>query len=98
MLLKLKQVHSPRMLSARDIVLALGLAGAAAWITLDGWSDILRLGLVNEELSYVLLAPVMIGWLVWCRWSAFQPRVASPGWLGLGLLVCGCSVYWYGYL
>src|SRR5947209_2305717 len=48
-----------------DVLVAAGLAVAAVVATFDAWADILRLGLADEELSYVLLAPVVIGWLGW---------------------------------
>src|SRR5260221_716607 len=86
-----------RLIGPRDLALTAVLALAAAWITGDAWSDILRLGLADEELSYVLLAPVVIGWLAWVRRHDLMKCSGRRGWIGLPILLFGWLVYWYGF-
>src|SRR5205807_4878901 len=57
----------------RDLGIAALMVAAAMGIMFDAWKDIYRLGKADEELSYVLLAPVMILWLAWVR----KGRLAS---------------------
>jgi exosortase len=73
-------------------------AAAAVIITFDAWRDILRLALRDEELSYLLLAPVVIGWLAWVRRDKL--RECGPGgeWIGIVVMVFGWAVFRYGYL
>jgi exosortase len=82
----------------RDLAVALALGAAAAAVTLDGWADILRLGQANEELSYVLLAPVMIVWLAWTRRAKLAACRVRGGWVGLPILAGGWAAYWYGFM
>src|SRR6185503_2948211 len=83
--------------SARDLMLAAALALLSAVILPDSWRDILRLGLANEELSYVLLAPVMIVWIAWNRRGALERCRVRGGWAGLAILLFGWLTYWYGF-
>lgn len=87
-----------RPLTRRDLLLACGLACAAIAILWPAWRDIFRLGTRDEELSYVLLAPVMIGWLAYVRRGMLAKCRARGGWLGLLILALGWAVYSYGYL
>ena len=64
----------------------------------DAWADIYRLGTHNEELSYVLLAPVMIAWIAWARRARLWRCRVRGGWAGLPILAAGWLVYAYGYL
>lgn len=81
-----------------DVLTASTLALAAAAILLPAWRDIFRLGLRDEELSYVLLAPVMIACLAWVRRGLLAKCRARGGWLGLIILAFGWAIYSYGYL
>lgn len=74
------------------------MACAAVFALFDAWRDIFRLGMVNEELSYVLLAPVVIGWLAWARRARLSECRPRGLWLGLIALLAGWGVYWYGYV
>ena len=75
----------PLLEPRRDLGIAALIVAAAMAIMFDAWKDIYRLGKADEELSYVLLAPVMIIWLAWVvplgaaeagiRWS----RACRPG-------------------
>jgi exosortase len=86
-----------RMLSRRDIGIAGVLALAAGVISGDAWSDILRLGFADEELSYVLLAPFVIAWLAWVRRRDLLKCRIEKGWVGLPILLAGWLTYWYGF-
>src|SRR5688572_18355024 len=81
----------------RDLILAGALALLSGVILLDSWRDILRLGLANEELSYVLLAPVMIVWVAWSRRHTLSNCRLRGGWLGLMILLFGWFTYWFGF-
>jgi exosortase len=82
----------------RDVAVAAGLASAAVATTFDAWADILRLGLADEELSYLLLAPVVIGWLAWVRRDRLRAGSVRSGWVGLIVLAFGWFVYAYGFV
>lgn len=75
---------------------ALAVAMAVA-ITSDAWADIYRAGVVDEETSYVLLAPIVIGWLAWSRRSELSRCRLRGGWLGVLVLLLGWGTFWYGY-
>jgi exosortase len=64
----------------------------------DAWRDIFRLGLEREELSYVLLAPVVIAWLSWSRRRQLARCRVRGEWAGMAILVGGYGIYWYGFL
>ncbi len=83
--------------TVRDICIAAILAIVAIVITGDAWGDILRLGLVDEELSYVLLAPCVIAWLAWVRRKELMQCHMERGWVGLPILLGGWLIYWYGF-
>jgi exosortase len=91
------QLEPQRTISARDLLLAAALALLSGVILSDSWRDILRLGLANEELSYVLLAPVMIIWIAWNRRAALARCQLRGGWAGLAILLFGWFTYWYGF-
>jgi exosortase len=84
-------------LSLRDFAIAGALALLAGFITGDAWRDILRLGVADEELSYVLLAPVVIAWLAWSRRAEFLQCRPRGQWLGVVILLMGWLTYWYGF-
>jgi len=94
--------RSTALLNARvrrsDLGFAALLVAGAVLITVDAWKEILRLGTVNEELSYVLLAPVMIVWLAWSRRERLYQSALKGQWVGLLLLLAGWAAYWFGFL
>lgn len=82
----------------RDLLVAAALAVASVVVMSDVWADIFRLGYGNEELSYVLLAPVMIAWIAWSRRGELAQCRVRGGWVGLIVLAAGYTVSAYGYL
>ena len=82
----------------RDFVIAGLLGGAAIAAFSDAWRDILRLGLADEELSYVLLAPMMIIWLAWVRRGEVRHRALNQSWLGVVILIGGLCLNRYGFI
>jgi exosortase len=84
-------------LSPRTWLIAAALAALAVGVMFDAWRDILRIGMFDEEFSYVLLAPIAIGWLVLGRWNRLKDCPVRHGWVGLGVMLLGWSVFWYGY-
>lgn len=84
-------------LSWRDFAWAVGFTLAIARIMGDAWAEIFRLGYANEELSYVLIAPVVMGWIAWGRRERVAECKARGGWVGILGLLAGWAVYWYGY-
>ena len=69
-----------------DLIAAGVLAAGAAGVMSDAWRDIYRLGSGNEELSYVLLAPVMIACVAWVRRRSLETCRVRGGWTGLAIL------------
>src|SRR5438270_8914492 len=82
----------------RDLGIAAMMVAAAVAIMYDAWKDIYRLGKADEELSYVLLAPVMIIWLAWVRKDELRDCPLRRCWAGIPILVLGWLVYAYGYV
>lgn len=87
-----------RALQRADLLIAAALAAAAVYILSDAWRDILRIGLSDEECSYVLLAPVVIGWLAWVRRDRVLHEPVRHGWTGLAIIVLGWLIHHYGYI
>jgi exosortase len=86
-----------RPVTRNDLLVAAGLALACVLIMLDAWKEILRIGLSNEEVGYVLVAPVMILWIAVKRRGAWRHCRIGGAWLGLVGLLAGWATYWYGY-
>ena len=84
------------MLIAR-LALTAGIVAAAVAVTFDAWRDIFRVATRDEELSYVLLAPVVIGCLAWSRRGRLRDRRVIHNWIGVLLIAFGWAIYWYGY-
>ena len=85
-------------ISRADFLFTGLLAGAGALVMFDAWRDIWRLGTHSEELSYVLLAPIVIAWIAWSRAARIRECRPRGQWLGLLILLAGYGVYWYGFL
>lgn len=85
-------------ITRRDLYAALALAAGAVLVMFDAWREIVRLGTGNEELSYVLLAPVVIAWIAWTRRDRLKECQPRGGWLGLLVMAAGWFVYAYGFL
>jgi exosortase len=88
----------PRAINRRDLAVAGAMVAAAVLVMSDAWREILRLGLANEELNYVLLAPVMIVWLAWARRDKLRDCRPRGLWVGLIGMAVGWGVYWFGYV
>lgn len=87
-----------RFVGAGDLLFAGALVAAAALIMFDSWRNTLFIARTDEECSYVLLAPVLIGLLAWVRRSRlFKCRLRGQ-WVGLAVLAAGWLIWWYGYL
>ena len=87
-----------RVVTRPDVALGLLFAAAAVLIMHQAWRDIFRVGRADEECSYVLLAPFIIGWLGWVRRAEVFRAPLRNGWAGLIILAIGWMVYWYGYV
>ncbi len=74
------------------------MVAAAVGIMIDAWRDIYRLGKADEELSYVLLAPLMIILLVWVRKDQIRNCPLRRGWIGIAILALGWAVHAFGYV
>jgi exosortase len=84
--------------TSSDLLFATAAAAACCLVMIDAWRDVLRLGTRNEELSYVLLAPLVITWTAWSRRSRLARCSVRGGWVGLLILAAGYATYWYGFL
>jgi exosortase len=87
-----------RLLNRRDLVFALFLTAAAVVVTFDAWRSIFTLGAYSEELSYVMLAPIMILWIAGSYKSRWSKCRAKNGWVGLLILAAGWAIFAYGFL
>src|SRR5436189_66980 len=55
----LSQPSSIGLVTGRDVIVAVSFVAAAIALMFDAWRDIVQLGMRQEELSYVFLAPVV---------------------------------------
>jgi exosortase len=83
--------------SMRDALATAGLLAASVAVTFDAWRDIVRVAVMDEELSYVLLAPLVIVCLAWSRRRKLRDCPIAGNWSGVVLMAIGWAVYWYGY-
>jgi exosortase len=49
-----------------------------------------------QDYTYCLLVPLIFGYLVWLRWKDLERAPIRGGNLGLGLIILGVLVYWFG--
>src|SRR5208282_5889876 len=89
---------TPRALTARDFFIATAMAGAAIGVTWNAWLDIFHLGWKDEELSYVLVAPLIIVLLAWARRDQWYKCRLRSGWIGLPIMAAAWLLHWYGDL
>jgi exosortase len=92
------KISPGRFVTSGDLLLAALLAAGAIGIMSDAWIDIVRLGLRQEELSYVFLAPIVIGWIAIARRKQLVNCPLRHQWAGLVILAAGWLAFWYGYL
>ena len=85
-------------INASDAAVTVILGGAAVLALADAWRDIVRLGLCDEELGYVLLAPLMIVWLAWVKRDELLKCTVRHGWAGLVILIAGLALNRYGFI
>ena len=83
--------------TTRDWLIAAAMLLAAVGATFDAWRDIFRLGYKDEELSYVMLAPIVIFSLAWSRRQSLKNGIVTGTWLGVAFLALSGTVLWYGY-
>jgi exosortase len=81
-----------------DLIAGGALALGSMAVAFDAWSSILQLGTAKEELSYVLLAPILIGWIAWHMRGRWAQCALRHGWFGLLVLAFGWVVFSYGFL
>src|SRR5215472_4777503 len=89
---------STSVLTRRDLGWATALAVGAVAVTFDAWRDAWRIGQTDEECSYVLLAPIVIGWLAWVRRGRLQNCPIRGGWLGILIGLAGWLIFRRGYV
>ncbi len=77
---------------------ALLLATIGAWMVRDALVDIVRIGLKDEEASHILLAPLIIGWLVWARRHRLRIMEQYGTWIGPVVVAVGWLFYAVGYM
>jgi exosortase len=92
------EIRQPPIVGRRDLLLAMALGGIAALVLGDAWSNIVVMGYHNEELSYVLLAPLVILWIAWDRRAALDACRLRGQWVGVALLAASWATWWYGYV
>jgi len=67
MFVAVQNAKSTDRLTPRDVIAAAMLAILSVLALSDAWTSIVSLSWQHEELSYVLVAPVVIIWLGWER-------------------------------
>lgn len=87
-----------RFVGRGDLLFAVALIAAAVLVIFDAWRDAFRIAMSDEECSYILLAPVVIGWLAWVRRSKLFNSQLRGQWAGLVVIAMGWIIWWYGYL
>lgn len=91
-------VGAARLLSGWDYAFVGLIVAAAALAMRDTWQNLFTVSYYDEELSYVLLTPIVIGWLAWVRKDRLEGCRARPAWFGLPILLFGWLVHWYGFI
>lgn len=87
-----------RVCSPRDWLALAVILAAAIGVMRETWQDILRVAWIDEELSYVLIAPFLILYLAWTRRKMLVDCPIRGAWLGLPIMAFGWAAHWYGYL
>lgn len=78
------------------VPLAIGLAGAGAWVTREAWSDIYAISMADEESSHILLVPIVALWMLWVRAIRLRLCAIRPSLIGTAIVAAGWGLYWYG--
>jgi len=66
-------------------------------VTSTAWMEAFRLSLKDEEMGYVLIAPLFIAWLVWVRRERLRYCRPGGGWVGVVFMALGWFLWSYGY-
>ena len=93
-----RQELAAKTIGRTELLYAGGMLAAAGIVELDVWRDTLKIATSDEECSYVLVAPFVIGWLVWVRHRKLLGCPVQGQWAGLSLLVSGWLISWHGYV
>ncbi len=98
------ETYAPRRCSVERVrwtrgqwLLALGLVLASVLVTFRGWVETLHLVLSDEEVQYVLIAPIFIFWLVWVRRARLAYCRLRHRWIGPVMMGCGWAAWITGY-
>jgi len=67
------------------------------FLTRNAWEDMLRIALMDEESSHVLLVPIALVWLVWVRKGRFRQCRPSRSFIGTALIGIGWVFWDVGY-
>jgi len=86
-----------KICSTSDWLILAVLLAAAVGVMYDTWYDIFRVAIIDEELSYVLLAPFLVFYLAWSRRRLFRGCRIRNTWVGLPVVGFGWLVHWYGF-
>jgi exosortase len=79
------------------LLLLAGMTALGVAITFDAWADILRIAIGDPESQYILLVPLIVGWLIYVRRERLRFVYPRGGWIGLVLVAIGWAVSSYGY-
>lgn len=80
-----------------DVLWLVGLVSMAVALTWRAWADLAWLSVNDEESSHLLLVPMVVGYLIWQRWTIVLDTPPRLGILGLLTLALGIFVWEYGY-
>src|SRR5689334_4760798 len=66
-------------------------------LTRNAWEDMLRIAVMDEESSHVLLVPIALVWLVWVRKGRFKQCRPGRSFIGTALIGIGWMLWDMGY-
>jgi len=72
------------------------LAIAAIWACLPAWRDIYLIATQKQDFGYILLAPLVAGYLFWIRRSRMRFIRCRPSLAGPLLVAIGFALTWFG--
>ncbi len=83
--------------SLGHLAMMIVLAGAAVWLTWDGWADLTWLAWNDAESSQILLVPILGLWLLW--YYRRRPAQVSPHFsiVGPAFMLLGWAAWEYSY-
>lgn len=90
-------MHLLRSWRAEDGLLLTGLVAIAVAAMWGIWVDIFRFALRSQEQSHILLAPAIVGWLIWTRRHRLRRLRPERSLLGPVVIAAGIGLAAFGF-